>query len=84
MATTQNKKQVFVSQEKLVTYKERSVLFGLIKWREVTRTDVMSNDLEVLTAGTDIHKLFIDGIEIDISNWKLSDWKTGSTHNLNK
>ena len=71
-----NKKQVAVKQDKLVTRKERSILFGLIKWWEVVKMDVISNDLEILTLDTDINKLFIDGIEIDIDKWRLSDWKT--------
>ena len=70
-----NKKQVVVKQDKLVTRKEKSILFGLIKWWEVVRQDVISNDLEILTLGTEINKLFIDGIEINIDNWRLSDWK---------
>lgn len=73
MATIQNKKEIQVQQEKLLTYKQRSILFGLIQWKEVVRTDILANDLWIFTNKTDINKLFIDGVEIDITKWKLSD-----------
>ena len=40
MATTQYKKEVMIDQEKLVTYKKRSILFGLITYATYDLTNL--------------------------------------------
>lgn len=80
MTATQHKKEVIVAQDQLKTYKTRSILFGLIKWEELFKTDVISNDLNIFTNGTGINKLFVDGVEIDIINIKQTKTKKEKEH----
>lgn len=56
--------EVCVYQDKLVTRKERSILFGLIKWEEIVRTDIIGNDIYIFSQNQPINKVFLDGVEL--------------------
>ena len=68
MATIKtNNTQVGVSRTQMVTRKEKSILFGLIKWWVVVKAQKISDDL-IIETDLNIDKIYLNGKELTAHN----------------